>query len=107
MNDDRLSVLGTAAGDLAPDRIEWTLVVHERDGDARAAFDRCAERLLALAQALAMADVATGAVTVEAEYHPNGYKPTGRHIASGALTAIFLMPVIVDTGDIPFSSATE
>ena len=59
-----LTVLGRAYGELAPDRIEWTLIVREVDADPRAAFDRCAQRLNALAEALAMAEVTTGAVAV-------------------------------------------
>jgi uncharacterized protein YggE len=83
--EDRLSVLGTAIGELAPDRIEWTLLVRERDADSRVAFDRCARRLRALAEALSSADLTTGAVTTEPEFHDRSYRPTGRHLASAAL----------------------
>ncbi len=47
--EDRLTVLGRASGELAPDRIEWTLIVRETDDDPRAAFARCAKRLGTLA----------------------------------------------------------
>jgi uncharacterized protein YggE len=87
VNEDRLSVLGEATGELAPDRVAWTLVVREIEGDAAAAFRRCSERLRALAQALADAEVTTGTVSVEDEWHTHGHKKTGRHTASGSLTA--------------------
>ena len=87
MNEDRLSVLGTATGEQAPDRVAWTLVVRETDADAERAFSRCSERLRALVEALADAEVTTGRVTVEEEWHTHGHKRTGRHLASGALTA--------------------
>jgi uncharacterized protein len=83
-------VLGRAVGELAPDRVEWTLTVREEDADPRAAFSRCAERLRALAAGLAAADVTTGAVTVyeHTERGEHGARrPTGRHVAQAALTA--------------------
>jgi uncharacterized protein YggE len=88
MLEDRLSVLGTATGELAPDRIEWALVVRERDADSRVAFDRCVKRLRELAEALSAADVTTGTVTTEPEFHERGYRPTGRHLASAALIVV-------------------
>jgi uncharacterized protein YggE len=91
--DDRLSVLGTATGELAPDRVEWSLAVRERDADSRVAFDRCAQRLRALAEALSAAEVTTGAVTTAPEFHERGYKPTGRHLASAALTVVVPLAV--------------
>jgi uncharacterized protein len=85
--DDRLTVLGRASGELAPDRIEWMLIVRETGDDPQAAFARCAERLAALAASLALADVTTGAVTVAAEYDRENRRPTGQNTASAALTA--------------------
>jgi uncharacterized protein YggE len=85
--EDRLSVLGTAVGELPPDRVEWTLVVREVDNHASLAFNRCSERLRALAGALAEAELTTGRVNVEEEYHSHGHKLTGRHIATGSLKA--------------------
>jgi uncharacterized protein YggE len=81
-----ITVLGHAVGEQAPDRVEWTLIVREVDADPRAAFDRCAGRLNALAGALSMAEVTTGAVAVAAQYEER--KPTGRHEAHAALTAV-------------------
>jgi uncharacterized protein YggE len=86
--DDRLTVLGHATGELAPDRIEWTLIVRERDSDPRAAFDRCAQRLNALAEALAMAEVRTGVVSVSRDLDYETRRPTGDHEAEAALTAL-------------------
>jgi uncharacterized protein YggE len=87
VNEDRLSVLGTAVGELAPDRVEWTFVVRETDPQANDAFTRCSVRLRKLAEALASADVETGKVTVEEEWHTHGHKKTGRQVASGVLKA--------------------
>ncbi len=89
MDDDRLTVVGRAIGEIAPDRIEWTLIVRETDADPRAAFARCSQRLGGLASALGMADVTTGAVAVAAEYERDreGRRPTGRHTAYAAVTA--------------------
>ena len=87
MNEDRLSVLGTAVGELAPDRVEWTLVVSETDTDPNAAFKRCSERLRVLTEALAEGELTTGRVAVEDEWHTHGHKTTGRHVASGVVTA--------------------
>ncbi len=86
--EDRLSVLGRAHGELAPDRIEWTLIIRESDSDPRAAFDRCAQRLATLAGALSMAEVTTGATAVSPERDPETRRPTGRHEAHAALTAL-------------------
>jgi uncharacterized protein YggE len=86
--DDRLSVLGHASGEVEPDRLEWTLIVREADGDPRAAFDRCSQRLNALAGALSMAQVTTGAAAVSPERDYETGRPTGRHEAHAALTAV-------------------
>ncbi len=87
MTEDRLSVLGTAVGELAPDRVQWKLTVHEADAEPAAAFERCSARLGALAAALADSEVVTDKVTVYEEWHTNGNKKTGRTVASGTLTA--------------------
>ncbi len=88
MTDDRLSVLGRATGELAPDRVQWTLAVSEVDTHPSVAFDRCSERLRKLVAALGDAEVVTGKVAVEDEWHRHGHKQTGRHVASGRLTAV-------------------
>jgi len=36
VTDERLTVLGRAAGGLEPDRVEWSLLVREEDADPRA-----------------------------------------------------------------------
>jgi len=90
--DDRVVVVGRARGELAPDRVEWVLVVRETDSDPRAAFARCSDRLRGLAGTLAMAQVTTGAVTVAELRSPRRpdapSEPTGKHEARAALTAI-------------------
>src|SRR3954468_19359867 len=87
MDDNRLTVAGIARTEVAPDRVEWQLVVHEAGPDARDAFARCSARLRALAGALESADVTTGPVAVSPEVDENR-RPTGRQQARAALTAI-------------------
>lgn len=81
-------MLGQASGELAPDRLEWTLVVRVADADPRAAFDACSARLKDVVRALGDAELSSSAVTVEAEWHTHGHKQTGRQIARGALTVV-------------------
>jgi uncharacterized protein YggE len=80
-----LTVLGEAHADLLPDRVEWTLHVHEVDQDPQAAFDRCAERLATLAEGLASTEVTTSQIEVGHEYDPRHNRHTGRREANGAL----------------------
>jgi uncharacterized protein YggE len=93
VNEDRLSVLGTAEGELAADRVQWTLEVRETDAQASEAFRRCSERLHALAEALSAGEVTTGRISVGDEWHTHGHKRTGRHVASGALRAVATLEV--------------
>jgi uncharacterized protein YggE len=86
LDDHRVAVTGQAHGEIAPDRLEWTLLVVEADADPRAAFARCAERLRMVSDALPMAQVTTGAVAVSAQRVKG--EPTGRHEARAALTAV-------------------
>jgi uncharacterized protein YggE len=88
MVDNRLTAVGSATGEIAPDRAEWTLAVHEVDADAREAFSRCSARLRALAGALEPAEVTIGAVGVTQQYDQHGHRPTGRHQAYGSLAAV-------------------
>jgi uncharacterized protein YggE len=48
MEDNRLQVAGIARSEVAPDRVEWQLIVHEAGPDARDAFARCSARLRAI-----------------------------------------------------------
>ena len=81
VTEDRLTVLGRATGELAPDRIEWTLIVREDDADPRAAFDRCAQRLRALAGALCdrRGHDRRGRRVHAESATPRRRAPTGRH----------------------------
>jgi uncharacterized protein YggE len=90
MTEDRLTVIGRASGELTPDRVAWTLLVREDDADPRAAFARCSQRLRALTERLAPAELETGPVTVRehTERGEHGRRvATGRHAATAALTA--------------------
>ena len=88
MNEHRISVLGSASGELEPDRVRWSLSVREVDQHPSAAFKRCAERLRTLVAGLGDAELTTSDVSVEDEWHTHGHKPTGRHVAAGSITAI-------------------
>jgi len=88
MDENRLTAVGNAAGEIAPDRAEWTLAVHETDADPREAFSRCNARMRTVAGALELAEVTIGAVSLAQEYHQHGHKPTGRHLAYGSLVAV-------------------
>jgi uncharacterized protein YggE len=84
---NQLTVLGEASAEVLPDRVVWTLTVHESDAKPRIAFERCATRLAALAEALAPADVATGSVEIAEEYDDQRGGSTGRVAASASLSA--------------------
>ena len=88
MDENRLTAVGNAAGEIAPDRAEWTLAVRETDADPREAFSRCNARMRTVAGALELAEVTIGAVSLAQEYHQHGQKPTGRHLAYGSLVAV-------------------
>jgi uncharacterized protein YggE len=88
VNEHRISVLGSAIGELEPDRVRWSLSVREVDQHPSAAFKRCTERLRTLVAALGDAELTTSDVSVEDEWHTHGHKPTGRHIAAGSISAI-------------------
>ncbi len=87
MQENRLIAGGQAEGEIAPDRAEWTLGVHEADRDVREAFSRCSARMRALAGALELAEVTIGVVRLAPEYDQHG-RTTGTHLAYGALTAV-------------------
>jgi uncharacterized protein YggE len=87
MDDNCLQVAGIARSEVAPDRVEWQLIVHEAGPDARDAFARCSARLRALAGALESAYVTAGPVAVSPEVDEHR-RPTGRQQARAALTAI-------------------
>jgi len=78
---------GTASRELAPERAEWTLGVRAADPNPRVAFDRCAERLAALAQTLAEAgEVTTGRVEVDVERERRRGEAHTRRLARATLT---------------------
>jgi uncharacterized protein YggE len=53
--EHRVEVAGRASERIAPDRAEWTVRVIEREMDAKMAFERCAARAHAVAEALELA----------------------------------------------------
>jgi uncharacterized protein YggE len=50
--EHRVEVTGTATARVDPDRAQWVLRVVDRDREAQVAFDRCAVRATAVAEAL-------------------------------------------------------
>jgi uncharacterized protein YggE len=50
--EHRVEVTGTASARVDPDRAQWVLRVIDRDPEAQLAFDRCAVRATAVAEAL-------------------------------------------------------
>jgi uncharacterized protein YggE len=87
VSDDHVRVTGTARRALAPDSVTWGVEAIELDDDARAAFERCSERLNRLSEELAtVGDVTTSAVAVQPDWDDDdgGRHPT-RKRAVGAV----------------------
>ena len=102
-----LTVLGRAHADLLPDRVEWTLHVHEVDPDAQAAFERCADRLAGLAAALVSTEVTTSEIEVGHEYDPRHNRQTGRREAHGALVSTAPLPRAAEVATIAMAQGAD
>jgi uncharacterized protein YggE len=86
VSEDHIRVVGMAARALAPDSVTWRVEAIELDDDARAAFERCSERLNRLSGELAaVGDVTTSAVAVQRDWDDDGGRHSTRKRAVGAV----------------------
>jgi hypothetical protein len=86
VSEDHVRVTGRARRAVAPDSVTWRVEAIEVDEDARAAFERCAERLNAIsAQLAAVGDVTTSAVAVQPDWDEEGGRHPTRKRAVGAV----------------------
>jgi uncharacterized protein YggE len=95
---DHIRVTGTARRALQPDSVTWRVEATELDDDARAAFERCAERMNRLSEQLAaVGDVTTSAVAVQPDWDDDG---SGRHSTrKRAVGAVRVQAAIARAGD--------